>query len=176
VKSNLSFLLYYGFVIDNNRNNTVTIGLKPSTKIKYAEYKEQMLETLHGLDKDDYVFKEVYDNDAVDSARLLEYMRIMIYDESLSDLQNYYRRVKAIPQSDKNWFLPSITVWNEKILLKDLIALAENSLEKYSETYEEDVKILEEQDKLTFNQRNCVVYRMGEKKVICVSNSRYIRI
>ena len=39
------------------------------------------------------------------------------------------------------------------------------ALEKYPTTLEEDLKILERED-LTFNQRNCVLYRSGEKKIL----------
>ena len=39
-------------------------------------------------------------------------------------------------------------------------------MDKYPTSYEEDLKILEQEEKeqtLTYNQKNCVLYRFGEK-------------
>jgi hypothetical protein len=43
--------------------------------------------------------------------------------------------------------------------------LAKSQYEGYPNSYEEDMKILERTD-LTFNQRNSVLFRSGEKKIL----------
>ena len=43
--------------------------------------------------------------------------------------------------------------------------MAEECLSRYPNTYEEDLVILE-RDNLTFNERNCVLYRSGEKEIM----------
>eukprot|EP00826_Nyctotherus_ovalis_P028222 TRINITY_DN2228_c0_g1_i14.p1 TRINITY_DN2228_c0_g1~~TRINITY_DN2228_c0_g1_i14.p1 ORF type:complete len:132 (+),score=32.22 TRINITY_DN2228_c0_g1_i14:75-470(+) len=117
----------------------------------------------------EFTFAGNYNEDKEENDRLLEYMRIMLYNESLNILQEYYRKVKTLPNPNKKWRLPPITISNELLLLKELRILAEDSLKKYPQTYEEDVELLKEREKLTFNQRNCIIYRMGEKKVNSVN-------
>lgn len=43
--------------------------------------------------------------------------------------------------------------------------MAQDSYEKYKNPYEEDLEILKD-DKLTFNLRNCVLFRSGEKEIL----------
>eukprot|EP00826_Nyctotherus_ovalis_P028224 TRINITY_DN2228_c0_g1_i8.p1 TRINITY_DN2228_c0_g1~~TRINITY_DN2228_c0_g1_i8.p1 ORF type:complete len:164 (+),score=43.51 TRINITY_DN2228_c0_g1_i8:455-946(+) len=161
--------MYYGFTVENNKEDTVVIKPKLPAKVRHKEYKRQMLETLYGEVPREFTFAGNYNEDKEENDRLLEYMRIMLYNESLNILQEYYRKVKTLPNPNKKWRLPPITISNELLLLKELRILAEDSLKKYPQTYEEDVELLKEREKLTFNQRNCIIYRMGEKKVNSVN-------
>mgnify|MGYP003695083033 CR=1 FL=1 len=43
--------------------------------------------------------------------------------------------------------------------------MCNKALAKYQTTYEEDLKQLESEE-LTFNQRNCLLFRSGEKKIL----------
>ena len=43
--------------------------------------------------------------------------------------------------------------------------MAEEAYSKYDTTYEEDLEILKRED-LTFNQRNSVLFRSGEKEIL----------
>ena len=54
---------------------------------------------------------------------------------------------------------------NEKKVLKRVIMLAIKQLKGYPTTIEDDEKILKENTELTFNTRNCVLMRLGEKRV-----------
>ena len=54
---------------------------------------------------------------------------------------------------------------NEKKALERLNRHAKEQYEKYPTSYEEDLKILERED-LSFNERNCVLFRSGEKKIL----------
>ena len=44
-------------------------------------------------------------------------------------------------------------------------AMCEEALTLYPQTYEEDMEILE-RDNLSFNERNCVLFRSGEKEIL----------
>jgi len=59
--------------------------------------------------------------------------------------------------------LPTLSIENEKAMLKKFKEIAEACLKKYPQTYEEDLKLLKTD--LTYNQRNCIIYRSGEKKI-----------
>ena len=43
--------------------------------------------------------------------------------------------------------------------------MAQEALDKYQNSYEEDLEILKDET-LTFNQRNCVLFRSGEKEIL----------
>ena len=44
-------------------------------------------------------------------------------------------------------------------------AMCEEALTLYPQTYAEDMEILE-RDNLSFNERNCVLFRSGEKEIL----------
>lgn len=62
--------------------------------------------------------------------------------------------------------MPPLSIRNEKKVLQKINNLAKQAYEKYETSYEEDLKILEERTELTFSERNCVLYRSGEKKIL----------
>ena len=55
-----------------------------------------------------------------------------------------------------------------KVWLK-IDSLADEALSKYDTTYQEDLDLLEKvysKHVLTYNERNCVLFRSGEKKIL----------
>lgn len=62
--------------------------------------------------------------------------------------------------------LPPLSIRNERKVLEKIYKLSKESYDKYETTLEEDLKILEERTDLTFNERNCVLYRSGEKQIL----------
>ena len=65
--------------------------------------------------------------------------------------------------------IPPISIANEKRVLNKITLQALTQLKKYPTSYEEDIAILEARKDLTFNQRNAVLMRSGEKHVTFVS-------
>jgi hypothetical protein len=61
--------------------------------------------------------------------------------------------------------LPPISIKNEKKALERMYRHAREIYDRYPTTIEEDDKVLERED-LTFNLRNCILYRHGEKKIL----------
>jgi hypothetical protein len=51
-------------------------------------------------------------------------------------------------------------------VLEKIYLLAKEQYEKYETSFEEDEKILAEDKDLTFNLRNCILYRHGEKVIL----------
>ena len=64
----------------------------------------------------------------------------------------------------KTWGLDlEIKVWRK------IDSLVDASLSKYDTTYQEDLDVLKKDDKekcLTYNQRNCILFTSGEKKIL----------
>ena len=58
---------------------------------------------------------------------------------------------------------------NEIMALKLLKKFCMERLSKYPETYEEDLELLKKPT-LTFNERNCILFRSSEKKVLLLNN------
>lgn len=80
-------------------------------------------------------------------------------DSDDGDLQNVFKGTTIRPMSIEN----EVKVWNR------IIQACTVQLDKYPTSYEEDLKLLEEDEKetkLTQNQRNCVLFRSGEKKIL----------
>ena len=62
--------------------------------------------------------------------------------------------------------IPPISIANEKSVLRRIMEQALIQLKKYPTKYEEDIALLETKRDFTFSQRNCVLMRSGEKKVL----------
>jgi len=80
-------------------------------------------------------------------------------DSDNGDIQNVFKGTSIRPMSIHN----EVKVWNR------IISACKLQLEKYPSTYEDDLKILEDNEKeetLTQNQVNCVLFRSGEKKIL----------
>ena len=61
--------------------------------------------------------------------------------------------------------IPIISKKNELAVWKKIKEYCEDGLAQYPTTIEEDLEILKRED-LTFNQRNCVLFRHGEKEIL----------
>lgn len=65
--------------------------------------------------------------------------------------------------------LKSLGVKNEVKVWTSIHRLVSEYLSRFPTTLEEDLEILRDEDccnKLTSNERNCVVFRVGEKKIL----------
>lgn len=65
--------------------------------------------------------------------------------------------------------LTPISIRNEQLMLKKLITICINYLCKYPTSYKHDLEILERdrvEHYLTVNQRNCILLRCGEKRIL----------
>ena len=75
------------------------------------------------------------------------------------DIKHVFKGTQVRPMSITN----EIKAWNK------IIKVAQAQLDKYPSSFEEDQTILDTDDQehnLTQNQRNCVLYRHGEKKIL----------
>jgi len=61
--------------------------------------------------------------------------------------------------------LPPLSIRNEKRVLKKIYDLTAAQLFAYPTTIEQDEEQLKD-DSLTFNYRNSILYRLGEKKIL----------
>ena len=61
--------------------------------------------------------------------------------------------------------MPTISKRNERKVWEAIKAMAQEGLERYPHSLEEDMEILKKED-LSFNERNCTLFRSGEKEIL----------
>ena len=141
-----------------------------------AAYKERMLGLHSGGDLDTFKFFENYPAEKKTNEKLLGALRFVEYDGDLNLLGECFtptiESVKMCKCARRKFRMPAISIENEKKMLNRLKKIAETNLKVYPQTYEEDAKIMQNEKSLTFNQRNCIIFRMGEKKVSFTYNNR----
>jgi len=63
--------------------------------------------------------------------------------------------------------LDPVSVRNECTILQVVAQASEETLKTFDNSLDEDIKLLEDEDKkLTINQRNCIIMRKGEKEIL----------
>lgn len=92
--------------------------------------------------------------------RGLQFLRFAVVDNR-ADLMKFGFMVKG----DGGWGVGPLSVWNEIRMFRFLRSLVEVNLEGYGGSLEGDREILRGGGKemMTYNERNVVVYRIGER-------------
>lgn len=168
-KCNSRFFLNYGFVLADNTHNEVPVTVSLNRKDPLYTSKLKM------LDYDDSKTIRIVEN--FKHKNLMDFFSFLRFVNFRGDLMVLYKFVfqqgssKRLNEHDfyetyHGTNFPPLSVRNETKALKGAITLARNSLDKYATSYEEDCRMLEENKELTFNQRNCVIMRAGEKKIL----------
>ena len=131
-----------------------------------------MKERLLGCSNLNYIktFKyfESFKEDFKKNNKFLSYLRFLEYQGDLKHIAAAYiippvLDIDVCIDSRRKLKMPAISIENEKLMLKRLTEIVETCLNKYPQTYEEDLELLKTD--LSYNERNCVIYRMGEKKI-----------
>lgn len=168
-KCNSRFFMNYGFILKDNEDNEVPI------KIWLDEDDPLYTTKLIIIEKDDPKTIRVSENPNnrnIDD--FFSYLRFTEFEGDSMKLYKYEFEKANKKRTDENDFyetyhgaqIPPLSIDSEIRILKKTIVLAEKQLSMYKTTYEEDLKILEENKDLTFNQRNCVLMRSGEKRIL----------
>jgi len=169
-KCNSRFLINYGFIVENNDGNEVPIKITldesdPLYNVKLKLLGGSTSKTIRVCD----------DLSERNMMHFFSFLRFVQYEGDPMTLYKFQFAQNAKrndeDDDDANSFqgtnIPPISLSNEKSVLKRIMDQALIQLKKYPTTYEEDLKILENQkDKMSWNNRNCVLMRSGEKKIL----------
>jgi histone-lysine N-methyltransferase SETD3 len=173
-KPNYRFLFYYGFLIEANRKNAVYIKLYLNKEDPLVKIKEKMIGVSSANSIKTFKYFEIFGENEKSNNKLMGYLRFIEYEEDLNLLCSFLKpaveNFKTCTQTKRKIKVPHLSIACEKKALKKMKEIAEKCLKKYPQSYEEDMKILNEQKDLSFNIRNCIVYRAGEKKVFLTAN------
>ena len=148
IKCNSRFLLNYGFTVENNEDNEfkIILILNESSPL----FKEKMI----FLGGKNYTkkFSLVINNAESKITPFFSFLRFILYSKS-----NF---------KDVNTSKP-ISIENEIILFNKIKELMKNYLSKYPTTLEYDIDYLNKnRKKMDFNEYNCYIIRIGEKKIL----------
>ena len=148
IKCNSRFLLNYGFTVENNEDNEfkIILILNESSPL----FKEKMI----FLGGKNYTkkFSLVINNAESKITPFFSFLRFILYSKS-----NF---------KDVNTSKP-ISLENEIILFNKIKELMKNYLSKYPTTLEYDIDYLNKnRKKMDFNEYNCYIIRIGEKKIL----------
>ena len=164
-KSNRNFFLFYGFVIDNNENDYAKINVYLNTDDKLKKLKDDLLD----ISANPYKCRIGCSPDNKHFYNTMSFVRFIEYEGDKEFLIKIKENcVKDSTETKPIYFkakkIPMISKENEIKVLKTLKLLCRDSLYDYPTTIEEDIELLKD-DKLTFNQRNCIIFRKGEKVI-----------
>ena len=163
-------MFYYGFLIDNNPQNAVYVKLWFNKDDPLASVKANMIGTSADSEIKTFRYFENYstENESKND-KLLSYLRLIECKETLNIFGPYLnppvKDTKVCTFTKRKLKCPPLTIENEKAMLMKFKAIANESLKKFPDSYETDIKMLKESKSLSFNQRNILIYRSGEKKV-----------
>jgi len=112
----------------------------------------------------------------------LAWVRFVAFEGDLGDLYDVVKEkqneaVAALKSEGKDYekaaeriVVPPIDLATEVSAWKKTLALAKESLSKYPTTYKEDQEILAKVDsgamELSYNKKNCLLLRIGEKRIL----------
>ena len=169
-KPNSSYLLNYGFTIDNNEENNeypLTLMLNRDS-CELFSLKENFINSELGYERTFNITHQLYDANVID---LFSYLRFVCFDnedniqllfDEIRKGQDYtYINKKAIPLF---YHIEPFSIENELEVLNRLKEICQCELTNYHTSYEEDIEILN--GEFTYNQRNCIIIRMSEKEIL----------
>lgn len=161
-------MFYYGFLIENNKSNAVYIKLYINKDDKLGNTKRKMIGNTEGYSIKSFKYFEDFKTNSDKNKKFLGYLRFIEFDKNLKDLCKYLNPQISNPETCKSirrkLRMTSISKENEKLMLRKLKEIATKCLSKFPDTYEKDIELLSNKS-LSYNERNCIIYRSGEKKV-----------
>jgi histone-lysine N-methyltransferase SETD3 len=149
IKCNSRFLLNYGFTVENNEDNEFKIVLMLNENSPLFKEKMEYLGNKNYSKKFSLVINNNSDSKIIP---FFSFMRFIFYNKS---------NFKDVDTSKP------ISIQNEIILFTKLKELMKNYLSKYPTNLEDDIEYLNKnKKKMDFNEYNCYIIRIGEKKIL----------
>lgn len=162
----------YGFLVAENDANEYPITIKLNEEFPLYEIKKAIFKKETDLVKKFRISENLIESQVVD---FFSYLRFCVFDGDIEILYKIISENQDLQYEDTTpsfYLVPPISEENEIRVLKKLKSLINECLMCYSTTLKEDLEIisrdLAESDKLilTNNEKNCILMRICEKKVL----------
>ena len=145
-KSNLRYLLNYGFTIENNEDDDIQIQISLDSKCINFQQKINLVSIFPK--RIFYLSKNIED---IQTFQFFSFVRLLIYDGNVENV---------------NFNFP-ISFQNEIQVLKKIIEIINLELMNYNKSLNEDLLYLKEnKSKISFNEYNCYIIRISEKDIL----------
>jgi len=171
-------LLNYGFIVENNDGNEfpITIELSPKETPLFP-FKANILNNKEL--KRTFRIQTNFTEPSVNE--LISFVRFFVFNEDINSLINIMILEKNNKEldnsntpSNKSYSsyinnLPGISIKNELATMQEIDKLVTSCLNEYETSIDKDLEILQSDQKekfLTNNQRNCLLMRIGEKRIL----------
>ena len=164
-KTNARFLLNYGFALEDNDTNEVTLTLVFNDTYPMFNIKKNFFQSEFEFIKSFILNDNIYESQLFD---LLSFLRFMLFDDDINILYNSMISNENLYYDEVNftfYYISPISKDLEIKVLKHLHLLCVKALRNYPTTFEED-KINLKKKGISFNQRNCILLLMSEKIVL----------
>jgi histone-lysine N-methyltransferase SETD3 len=168
-KCNSRFLLNYGFVIEDNDANEFPVSLSLDKSSPLYDKKKAFFHKDFEMNKKFRISENIVDYAVVD---LFSYLRFIYFDGDIDVLYKIISDNQKIIFEDITPTFYLISPITEDLEIKILTKIKHLMIEyisQYTTSLEDDNAILEKDKKepyLTINQRNCIVMRQSEKKIL----------
>lgn len=168
-KCNSRYFLNYGFVVEDNDANEVPITISLREDDPLYSVKADILKNCRS--KTIRVTEDLTEKNMI---HFFSFLRFVSFKGDPMVLYKFQIQEGSLKRTDEdneeNYFrcsnVPPISAENEMMVLVQIKEQCSFQLKGYPTTYEEDLKILQTHKDLTYNQRNCVMMRSGEKKIL----------
>ena len=145
-KSNVRYLLNYGFTIENNEDDDIQIQISLDSKCINFQQKINLVSIFPK--RIFYLSKNIED---IQTFQFFSFVRLLIYDGNIENV---------------NFNFP-ISFQNEIQVLKKIIEIINLELMNYNKSLNEDLLYLKEnKSKISFNEYNCYIIRISEKDIL----------
>ena len=164
-------MLNYGFIIDDNDADEYSLTVEFDENYPLFKNDEKsFLKSSIEKQKKFRISENILDCQVID---FFSYLRYMLYDESLDVLFKMMNENYKMLRDDLSsgfYLISPLTVKNELRVLKKIHEICIKELSKYPSSLEEDQELIRKEQNneitLTYNIRNCVIMRLGEKKIL----------
>ena len=145
-KSNVRYLLNYGFTIENNEDDDIQIQISLDSNCINFQQKINLVSIFPK--RIFYLSKNIED---IQTFQFFSFVRLLIYDGNIENV---------------NFNFP-ISFQNEIQVLKKIIEIINLELMNYNKSLNEDLLYLKEnKSKISFNEYNCNIIRISEKEIL----------
>lgn len=181
-KCNTRFLLNYGFINLNNDGNEYPYKLTVSEEDPLCQAKKDLL----GQESFKRSYRTMTDLTEDTTIKMMSFLRFSEWDGDMMILAQAKMRDEKFKQQAKQNLdsdsddcsvhaykaenLPVLSIKNETRVLEKLKSLSKEYLGWYPHSLSDDEEALRQDDEgmteMTFNQRNSVLFRQGEKEIL----------
>eukprot|EP00826_Nyctotherus_ovalis_P008464 TRINITY_DN12192_c0_g2_i12.p2 TRINITY_DN12192_c0_g2~~TRINITY_DN12192_c0_g2_i12.p2 ORF type:complete len:147 (-),score=22.92 TRINITY_DN12192_c0_g2_i12:45-485(-) len=115
-----------------------------------------------------FMYYEDFEGHCWENYELLQYLRFVQYEGNCDCLCGYLdppvSSIATCKREKRTLLIGSMSKKNEISMLKRLKEICNRHLNKYGESYGKDEELLKSKE-LSYNEQNCTIYRMQEKKI-----------